>query len=100
LPVVVAQRSGPCAACGARIPKGERIEYTTAAGARHLACSDMDSTSARKNQHVRPCALCDVTLAPGKGRLEGTRVERDGVWSTVWRAVCVDVLGCDERIRS
>ena len=99
MPVLEAKRRGPCAACSQPIQPGERIHYELATGARHLACSDREP-EARRNQHLRSCSLCGALLRPNQGHLTVSESQVEGAWVKHWRATCLDVAGCNERIRN
>lgn len=97
MPVLVAQRGGPCAACGALVLKGERIDYTLGTGPRHLACADR-IPELRRNQHAAPCVLCGVRLSRGQGALSVTETCEGEAYTRRWAVSCVDFMACHERI--
>ncbi|NPD27455.1 hypothetical protein [Corallococcus exiguus] len=97
MPVLLAQRGGPCAACGALVLKGERIEYTLGTGPRHLACADK-AAELRRNQHAASCVLCGFQVPRGAGALSVTETCEGGAYTRRWAVSCVDFLACHERI--
>lgn len=97
MPVLVARRGGPCAACGAPILEGERICYTLETGARHLACEDR-APGLRRNRYAARCSLCGVLLRRGRGSLGVVETCEDGAFTRVWRVSCVDVAACAARL--
>ncbi|MCP3060962.1 hypothetical protein LXT21_19435 [Myxococcus sp. K38C18041901] len=97
MPVLVARKGGPCAACGAPILEGERITYTLETGARHLACEDR-VPELRRNRYAARCALCGFLLRKGRGRLDVTETCEGGAFSRVWRVSCVDAAACHARL--
>lgn len=97
MPMLVARRGGPCAACGLPILEGERIGYTLETGARHLACEDR-APELRRNRHAARCALCGFLVRKGRGRLDVTETCEDGAFTRVWRVSCVDVAACTARL--
>lgn len=99
MPRMQAERTGTCAACGARIDRGEVIEYQLATGPRHLTCVDRPA-DLRRNRYRTACQWCGVELRPGEGLLEVSEAEGGGTWARTWRASCVDVAGCDARLRA
>jgi hypothetical protein len=94
MPVIEAKRSGPCAACGGLIRKGELIDFTREAGARHVACAELPSDE-RTNRHPAECVLCRFLLAKGQGSLELVENRQDG--TNIWRVTCKDAGACAER---
>jgi hypothetical protein len=94
----VAERAGPCAVCRGTILIGERIEYTLQGGPKHLTCADMPGER-RRNEYRTKCDLCGKRLGKGAGALLCVeRPDGAGGFSRAWRAYCVDVAGCSERI--
>ncbi|SEN36786.1 hypothetical protein SAMN05444354_1446 [Stigmatella aurantiaca] len=91
MPVIVAKRRGPCAACSLTSEEGEIITYERAVGPRHMACSERNATRWR-NLFVMPCALWGVRLQRGQGELTIDECVTDGeAWRLSWQACCVDV---------
>ncbi|NVJ20648.1 hypothetical protein HUW62_05355 [Myxococcus sp. AM011] len=97
MPVLVARKGGPCAACGAPILEGERIAYELATGPRHLACADREP-ELRRNRYAARCSLCGFLVRKGRGRLDVTETSEDGAFSRVWRVFCADVAACNARL--
>lgn len=98
MPTIEAQRAGTCAACGARIERGEYVEYQLAVGARHLTCVDRPA-ELRRNRYRTSCQWCGVELRPGAGLLAVSEAATGARWLRTWRAACEDVPACNERLR-
>lgn len=94
MPAIEAKRSGPCAACGQGIRKGEVIDFDRANGARHLACVDLPPEE-RTNRHPAECVLCRAGLTRGQGKLDLVESREDG--KRTWRVTCRDAGACAER---
>jgi hypothetical protein len=101
MPTLEAKWESDCAACGMAILLGERIDYTTAKGARHLACIDMPA-NVRRNLYRMTCRVCGSKLRKGEGALIVTEVDvgKDGSPMHIrrYQAECVDVSACARRV--
>ena len=98
MPRISAARPGLCAACGARVERGEVVEYQLAVGVRHLACVDRPA-ALRRNLYRTACQYCGVELRPGAGLLEVSEAAAGPRWLRTWRAACEDVHACNARLR-
>lgn len=99
MPLMPAERPGACAACGARIERGEVIEYQLAVGPRHLSCVDRPA-ALRRNRYRTSCQWCGAELRPGVGLLTVLEAADGPRWRREWRASCEDVHACNARLRA
>lgn len=97
MPVIEARYEGACSACGGNIVIGERVEYTTVGGPRHLACLDKPATL-RRNQYRMKCSRCGRMLKKGEGDLRVNEVPENGEFTRYYEAICVDTVKCDDSV--
>jgi hypothetical protein len=99
MPVITAKREGPCSGegCPDRIQVGERIDFTHAQGARHLAC--VERPAIRVNLYRMTCDQCHGWIPKGQARVKVLESPQpDGTFAKAYRATCLDTIACFDRI--